>query len=35
MNELLIKSDGIEICSESFGERVHPAILLIMALNPH
>ncbi|MEB4784128.1 alpha/beta hydrolase [Paenibacillus jamilae] len=30
MNELLIKSDGIEICSESFGERVHPAILLIM-----
>ncbi|PTU44791.1 alpha/beta hydrolase [Paenibacillus polymyxa] len=30
MNELLIKSDGIEICSESFGERVHPAILLVM-----
>ncbi|NEU29097.1 alpha/beta hydrolase [Paenibacillus polymyxa] len=30
MNELLIKSDGIEICSDSFGERVHPAILLIM-----
>ncbi|OAZ43305.1 alpha/beta fold hydrolase [Paenibacillus polymyxa] len=30
MNELHIKSDGIEICSESFGERVHPAILLIM-----
>ncbi|WDM24146.1 alpha/beta fold hydrolase [Paenibacillus polymyxa] len=30
MNELLIKSDGIEICSESFGEQVNPAILLIM-----
>ncbi|WP_311083098.1 alpha/beta hydrolase [Paenibacillus polymyxa] len=30
MNELLIKSDGIEICSESFGERGNPAILLIM-----
>ncbi|MGG4217974.1 alpha/beta hydrolase [Paenibacillus jamilae] len=30
MNELLIKSDGIEICSDSFGERGNPAILLIM-----
>ncbi|MBE7899920.1 alpha/beta hydrolase [Paenibacillus polymyxa] len=30
MNELLIKSDAIEICSESFGERVRPAILLII-----
>ncbi|PNQ82069.1 alpha/beta fold hydrolase [Paenibacillus sp. F4] len=30
MNEQLIKSDGIEICTDSFGKRVNPAILLIM-----
>lgn len=35
MNEQLIKSDGIEICTDSFGKRVNPAILLIMGLNPH
>ncbi|MGM1022733.1 MAG: alpha/beta fold hydrolase [Bacillota bacterium] len=30
MNEQLIKIDGIEICTDSFGKRVNPAILLIM-----
>ncbi|MDQ1912619.1 alpha/beta hydrolase [Paenibacillus sp. GD4] len=30
MNERLIKVDGIEICTDSFGEPVNPAILLIM-----
>lgn len=30
MNERLIKADGIELCSDSFGEQVNPAILLIM-----
>ncbi|NEW09717.1 alpha/beta hydrolase [Paenibacillus sp. SYP-B3998] len=30
MNERLIKIDGIEICTESFGKQVNPAILLIM-----
>ncbi|GKU79008.1 alpha/beta fold hydrolase [Paenibacillus sp. L3-i20] len=30
MNEQLIKIDGIELCTDSFGERANPAILLIM-----
>ncbi|SDT49903.1 Pimeloyl-ACP methyl ester carboxylesterase [Paenibacillaceae bacterium GAS479] len=30
MNELLVKVDGIELCTESFGNRDNPAILLIM-----
>ncbi|MFS8215348.1 alpha/beta fold hydrolase [Paenibacillus polymyxa] len=30
MNEQLIKSDGIVICTDSFGKQVNPAILLIM-----
>lgn len=30
MNERLIKSDGIHICTDSFGEPANPAILLIM-----
>lgn len=30
MNERLIKVDGINICTDSFGEPVNPAILLIM-----
>lgn len=30
MNERIIKSDGIELCTDSFGEREKPAILLIM-----
>ncbi|GAA3409494.1 alpha/beta fold hydrolase [Paenibacillus hodogayensis] len=30
MNERLIKVDGIEICTDSFGKPVNPAILLIM-----
>jgi len=30
MNERLIKADGIEICTDSFGKQVNPAILLIM-----
>ncbi|ALP39230.1 acetyltransferase (plasmid) [Paenibacillus sp. IHB B 3084] len=30
MNEQLIKIDEIEICADSFGKRVNPAILLIM-----
>ncbi|MBH5320327.1 alpha/beta hydrolase [Paenibacillus sp. GSMTC-2017] len=30
MNEQLVKLDGIELCTDSFGERANPAILLIM-----
>ncbi|WP_372632773.1 alpha/beta fold hydrolase [Cohnella sp.] len=30
MNERLIKADGIEICTDSFGQQANPAILLIM-----
>ncbi|MFX3633192.1 MAG: alpha/beta fold hydrolase [Candidatus Pristimantibacillus sp.] len=30
MNERLLKVDGIEICTDSFGQQVNPAILLIM-----
>jgi pimeloyl-ACP methyl ester carboxylesterase len=30
MNERLLKVDGIEICTDSFGEQVNPAMLLIM-----
>ncbi|WP_276356092.1 alpha/beta fold hydrolase [Cohnella caldifontis] len=30
MNERFIKWDGIEICADSFGESMNPAILLIM-----
>ncbi|GGG65701.1 alpha/beta fold hydrolase [Paenibacillus radicis (ex Gao et al. 2016)] len=30
MNERLIKIDGIEICTDSFGDQANPAILLIM-----
>lgn len=30
MNERLIQVDGIEICTDSFGKRENPAILLIM-----
>ena len=28
--EKIIKSNGIELCTESFGDPSHPAILLIM-----